>query len=155
MPNRLIFGHDAQIAKWVVKRIPGMEIGEAFGPYTAIGVAAEDGYPLAGFIYHRFRGFDVEISGAAQSPKWAQRGVVHALLHYPFEQMGCERVTMLTARRNKRLGKLLRFLGFTQEGTHPKAYDGHWDALSWGMIRDDWRTGKFGIKQPVEMKEAA
>lgn len=155
MPNRLIFGHDAQIANWVSKRIPGMEIGQAFGPYTAIGVAAQDGYPLAGFIYHRFRGFDVEISGAAQSPRWAQRGVVHALLYYPFEEMGCVRVTMLTAKRNKRARRLLRFLGFVEEGTHALAYDGTYDACSYGLTREAWRAGKFGPRKPVEMKEAA
>lgn len=155
MPNQLIFGHDAKVAAWTAKRIPGMEITEAFGPYTAIGIAAPDGYPLAGFIYHRFRGFDVEISGAAQSPRWAQRGVFHALLHYPFEQMGCQRVTMLIARRNKRLGKLLRFIGFTQEGTHPKAYDGTWDALSFGMTKEAWMNGRFGPRPQIEMKEAA
>ena len=154
MPNRLIFGHDERVAKWTAKRIPGMEITESFGPYTAIGIAAEDGYPLAGFIYHRFRGFDVEISGSAQSPRWAQRGVIHALLHYPFEQMGCVRVTMLMAKRNKKARRLSKFLGFVEEGTHPMAYDGHYDACSYGLLRDVWRVGKFGLR-PVEMKEAA
>lgn len=155
MPNQLIFGHDDRVAKWVAKRIPGMDVGSAFGPYTAIGVAADDGYPLAGFIYHRFRGFDVEISGAAQSPRWAQRGVIHALLQYPFEQMGCVRVTMLTAKKNKRARRLIRYLGFIEEGTHPAAYDGHLDACSYGLMREAWRAGKFGLRQELELKEAA
>lgn len=153
--NRLILGHDAEIAAWVSKRVPRPFDPKNLGPYHAIGVEDAQGSPLAGFVYTRFKGHDVEITGASTSPRWAQRGVICALLHYPFIQMGCVRVTMFTAKRNKRARRVIRRLGFVEEGTHPLAFDGTNDAVSYGLLRDKWLAGKYAHKGDVELKEAA
>lgn len=148
--NQLVFGYDKEIADWVAKRVPRPFDPKNLGPFTAIGVM-QDGKPIAGFVYSRYRkNVDIEITGAAVSPKWARRGICCALLSYPFEQLGCVRVTMITAKKNKRLRKLLKFLGFTEEGTHALAYDGKYDACSYGLTRDVWRAGKFGPRGPKE-----
>lgn len=142
--NRLVFGYDKDVAEWVAKRVPLPFDPKDMGPFTAIGVM-RDGKPIAGFIYSRFNGFDIEISGASVSPQWASRGVCFALLSYPFEQLGCVRVTMKVAKKNKRLRKRLKTtLGFVEEGVHALAYDGKFDACSYGLTRTRWLTGKFG-----------
>lgn len=150
--NRLIFGYDQDIADWVAARVPRPFDPKNLGPFTTIGVMhpSED-RALAGFIYSRFKGHDVEITGAAVSPLWAQRGVFHALLSYPFEQLGCVRVTMITGKKNRRARRLIKFLGFTEEGTHALAYDGKDDACSYGLRRDVWLASKFG---PLGMRAA-
>lgn len=143
--NQLVFGYDQEVAEWVSKRVPRQFEPKNLGPFTTIGVMSE-GKPIAGFIYSRFKGHDIEITGAATSPSWCRRGIICALLSYPFDQLGCVRVTMITAKKNHRARKLIRALGFKEEGTHDLAYDGKNDACSYGLTRATWRDGPFARK---------
>lgn len=117
----LIYGHDAAVAAWVVDQIPHMDMPRE---YAAIGVA-RDGALVAGVIYHNFlpdyRG--IEISMAATSARWATRGVIRALLAYPFEQLGCRWVLTCIPHKNEPALKLNKGLGFVQRGVLPDFYD--------------------------------
>jgi len=148
--NQLVFGYDQEVAEWVSRRVPRPFEPKHLGPFTTIGVM-NDGKPIAGFIYSRFKGHDIEITGAASSPKWCRRGIICALLSYPFEQLGCVRVTMITGKKNYRARKIIKALGFREEGAHALAYDGKQDACSYGLTRSTWRDGKFAPKTTKEL----
>lgn len=128
---KLVFG--PQVVHWVAQRIRN----SSFGPEaTAIGLE-ENGLIVCGVVYSQYSGTDIQMSIAAETPRWCTRGNLRAFFHYPFEQLGCVRVTVLTAKANKRTRKLVEGLGFTLEGVHPKGMpDGVQTALSYGMLRE-------------------
>lgn len=136
---KLICGQDAAVAEWVRVRIPHMAGGD-FGPCVAIGVADEDGRLVAGVVYHGYTelpgGGDIQMSMAADSARWACRGIIRGLLDYPFNQAGCHRVTTITPFTNRRTIKLNVGLGFEVEGRIRRGY-GDDDAIIMGLLRED------------------
>ena len=112
----LVFGEDQLVAEWVARRIP--HVHREFRDFAAIGVW--DGEKLAaGVVYndHQAKYGTLQISMAADSPRWAQRGVIRALLHYPFEQVGVNKVWTATPHENERAIRFNLGIGFTREAT--------------------------------------
>lgn len=127
----LVYGDP--VVRWVVERI------DDFGPVTGcagIGFASS-GRIVAGAVYNNFRGHDIQLSFAAEDPRWAVKGNIRAVFHYPFEQLKCARVTAFTSKANRRARKLIEGVGFKMEGVHPKGWDGRQTAISYGMCRED------------------
>jgi RimJ/RimL family protein N-acetyltransferase len=111
---QLVFGEDRAVADWVMTRIP--HASGVSGDGYAIGV--HDGAALvAGVVYSGFTEDNCEMSIAAETPRWAQRGVIRALLHYPFMQCELRRVTAMVPHDAARTLRFLRGVGFKQEGT--------------------------------------
>lgn len=136
----LILGRDHGVAEWVARQLDGFDHAEDFGLGSAIGIA-KDGVLICGVVYNNFHkgrhGNTVGMTIFASSPKWINRGTLRALFHYPFVQLGCVRVTALTAKRNKRARRFLEGLGFQLEGVSRKAFDGRMDAMIYGLLRDE------------------
>jgi len=129
----LVFGSD--VYNWVVERLPSE--GE-YGEGQAIGFE-RDGRIVAGAIFTNFRGCDVEMSLAAESHYWAKPEVWSVLFDYTYNQLGCDRVTLFIAKKNKRARRLAEHVGFTLEGIHPRALTGGATACSYGMINERCR----------------
>lgn len=91
----------------------------------AVAQIAPNKQPLviAGLLYHDYcalgNGGKIEISMASEDPRWAQKGIIRALLHYPFIQLRCHIVICTTNRTNKRTRKFLEGIGFSERGTVP------------------------------------
>jgi RimJ/RimL family protein N-acetyltransferase len=136
---KLVCGQDAAVAAWVRARIPHMAGGD-FGPCVAIGVEDEDGHLVAGAVYHGYNelpgGGDIQMSMAAESARWARRGVIRGLLDYPFNQAGCHRLTTLTPARNTRALRINAGLGFVREGCIRRGF-GNDHAIIMGLLRED------------------
>lgn len=153
--NRLVFGMDAGVAKWVAERLPHIKTPDRFGPCTAIGIADKDGEPIAGLVYSGFRSksnpIDITLNIASVSPRWAQRATLHAIFSYPFDQLGVVRCTAHIAKKNKRARRFTKGVGFTEEGTLKLAFDGRDDLVIYGLTKDAWLVGPYGplkIKHP-------
>jgi RimJ/RimL family protein N-acetyltransferase len=133
----LVFGQDARVAAFVVQRVPHMDRPQAF---QAIGVADPDGALVAGCIYHNYipAYAGLEISFAASSPRWAQRGVCRALLAYPFQQLGCRRVTTVIPSDNARAIRFNLGIGFVREGTLRHFYAPKRHAVVCGFLAADF-----------------
>ncbi len=136
--TRLVFNDDFAVGEWVARRIPHIGSAREWGGFRAIGVALND-KPIAGAVYNNSRGFDMEISFAADSPRWANRGTIRGILAYPFIQCGCTRLTATIAKRNKRARRLVEGLGFKQEGCLQRGLDGRQDAILYGLQRENCR----------------
>jgi RimJ/RimL family protein N-acetyltransferase len=113
------------IAKWVMERT-NMHRALIPGTYTAIGVVkVGQGEPrvIAGILYHDFARVGsagrIEVSMAADDPGWARRGVISAILHYPFIQANCHVLIATTTRANRRTRKFLGGIGFKERGIIP------------------------------------
>jgi RimJ/RimL family protein N-acetyltransferase len=109
-----------------------------------IGIA-RSGLLIGGVSWYNFDDYSrsITVGIAAISPKWATRQTIGAILHYPFKQLGCHRVTALTAKGNQRSIKLLKGLGFRFEGENRKGWDGYKNSLTFGLLREDAK--KWGI----------
>jgi RimJ/RimL family protein N-acetyltransferase len=127
---RLVCDRQAELLTWAKDRMPLLNIE---GSAAAIGV--EDGEIIAVAVFDRYRGHDIEISFAADSPRWARRGVIRGIFHYPFVQLGCVRLTTITAENNARARRLDEGLGFVLEGIHPNGLAPGVTAVSYGMQR--------------------
>jgi RimJ/RimL family protein N-acetyltransferase len=129
----LVFGADQFIAHWVAQRV--REFNPMHEKYTCIGVA-DDVRLIAGMVYHQYRGHDLVMTFASDSPKWANKGNLGAFFRYPFGQLGCKRVTTFAARKNKRSRKLIEGVGFKLEGVMRKG-NGDQDAMIYGMLAEE------------------
>ena len=127
------------MAEWVGSRIPHVGSGEAFGPCVAIGVSDSEKI-IAGVVYHQYESGigNVQISMAADSPRWATRATIHALLSVPFLQYGCRRVTTITPHTHKRALRFNRGIGFVSEGTLRRFFDDRTHAVICGLLRRDF-----------------
>jgi RimJ/RimL family protein N-acetyltransferase len=135
MVGSVLFGADDLVAAFVKARI--QMLGDSnFRDYTALGVV-KDHKLLGGVVYHAYSGHDIQASYAFESPRWASRDVLRVLFGYPFNQLGCVRMTGLIARKNKHAREMILRLGFTLEGVHRKAADGRQDAISYGMLKSE------------------
>ena len=142
---KLLAGYDPIIAQWVGERLKHVGSGEAFGPCQAIGVTDDLGTEiLAGAVYHGFHPEyrSIEMSFAASNPAWCQRGIVTALMSYPFGQLRCRRVTAVVAEKNRRALRLNQALGFRREGCVRRGF-GNQNAIIMGMLAKEWNESKF------------
>ena len=133
----ILIGADELVAEMVRSRIPQMR-DKSFGQCTAIGVIRR-GVLVGGWVYHRYRGFDVMISAAFDGPGWALPGTIRSLFAYPFHQLGVKRISAWTGKKNRKARKALEDLGFVLEGVCKRGYDGLEDACLYGMCKEDCR----------------
>tara|TARA_R110000868_G_scaffold86238_1_gene241942 strand:+ start:197 stop:622 length:426 start_codon:yes stop_codon:yes gene_type:complete len=120
--TQLVFNRDDELAQWAEITYP--DCAPLSRPLTSIGIANSKGEILGVAIYHNFRQNDVEVTFITTTPRWATLGNVRALLHYPFIQLGVQRMTAITGKSNKKARKFLSGIGFLLEGTHPYAAKG-------------------------------
>ena len=133
---QLVYGADAIVAAWVAARMPNFDDDDSFGVCTGIGVVEGDKL-IAGAVFHDYRGHNIEISFAADDARWATRKHIRAIFAYPFNQLGCVRLTTITSKKNARARKLDEGLGFRIEGVIRKGYDGKQDAIIYGMLKHE------------------
>ena len=150
---KLVLGQDQAVAAWVARKI-GFDDPDFFGPCSAILVADNDDTALAGVVFSGFRDVykSIEISCAADSPRWATRGVIHALLAYPFDQLGCERVQVTIPLRNERARRFCKGIGFTQEGIMRRGF-GRDHAVVMSLLRHEYARLFKRKKRNVEAEE--
>lgn len=150
MVGSLLYGADAAVAEFVKQQIPQMRNLE-WGPHTAIGVVRR-GKLAGGVVFFRFRGFDIEMAAAFVERGWALPETIRGLAAYPFEQLGVQRVTAITGRKNRKARAALRALGFVEEGKCIRGLDGREDAMILGLLREKCKwikeNGKRLISSP-------
>jgi len=133
------------LGQWLLDRLPHLEPVPNF---RAIGIADGSGalVAVAGYYNYSERYRSIEMAFATETPKWATRGAVHALLAYPFVQCGCARATLIIPSRNKRARRFVERLGFVLEGKARQAFLDD-DAMIYGMLAAEaqrWLTRPGG-----------
>ena len=112
---------DEAIARWVLGRLdPDSQPKLVAGMYYALGVVNADNKIVAGIVYSNYSkmgsGGSIEIAVAADDPRWCQKGILRAWMHYPFIQQNCHIMIAMMKLRNKRVRKLASGLGFQVVG---------------------------------------
>lgn len=110
---------------------------DAFSPpYTTIGVVDRAGRIVGGWVFNGYTGPNVEVSLAGRGA--IARGVLRAVAHYVFQQLGCRRATAHIKSRNVRALLQAERGGWRREGMHAGwFYDD--DAVSLGITRETCR----------------
>lgn len=139
----MMFFGDETVSEWVRKRAP--EPIESYGEHISVGIADAEGKLIAGVVYNNYSQGNIELSIASISPLWATKHRIESILGYPFKQLGCRRLTAVTARDNHRIRDFLKRLGFMHEGTLHDALE-RGDAVIYGMtkryfLRSKWNNG--------------
>lgn len=134
------------LRKWLEKRIPYVSMGD---DSVCIGVW-RNGVLTAVAGFNNYRKVDIELSFAADNPKWATRQTIQGILAFPFIQLETQRCTCMVLKSNRRVRKLLTGIGFKEEGRHGHAGPQLETMLSYGMTRQKYMERYFdGKKEPA------
>lgn len=122
---------------WIEQRVPEYKSGKHT---VCVGVERE-GKLVAVIAWDSFReGISVDVSIAADSPRWATRQTIATLLMYAFGQLRVKRINSYCRKGNKRARRLNTGLGFVQEGKLRDACDNNEPLILFGMTRKDFVT---------------
>jgi RimJ/RimL family protein N-acetyltransferase len=142
--RKVIANQDERVARWVAERMPIFEFGST--PYTAIGLANETGALLAGVVYQNYTKTDIHMHVAALAGKrWLCRAFIGEGFRYPFEQLGCARVTGLVPGGNLEAQRFDEHLGFVLEGRIRRILPNGDDLVVYGMLREECRWLEVGL----------
>lgn len=127
-----------ELAAWAARRIPHVE---SFGPCWACGVVRRRSL-AAVVVFHTFDPLTgtVQVSMAADDPRWATRQTIGAILRIGFDRLGApmRKVYAATPSTNKRAQGALERIGFTREGTLRHHYGPRVHGVCYGMMRDEF-----------------
>lgn len=99
------------IGNYVSRKLYG-EPGK-FTDFTAMGVMDGD-KAIAGMLFYDFdrAAGVIQVSGAADTPRWLTKPVLWEMFHYPFDEIGCQALVMRVDPEDRRLGRILTAYGF-------------------------------------------
>lgn len=127
---------DHRLAEWIANRIPGMSAVDLQRHAATVGIVSKGELIAAMACGGKERG-NVEITFAADSPKWATRATIAKLMHWPFVQLDCHRVTTRIAASNARAIRFNEGIGFRREGVIREGWGPGEDAILLGLLRDE------------------
>lgn len=101
-------------------------------------VLQKDGETIAAVLYAEFNGANVFVHLAGTPGRhWLTRDFLYWGFHYPFEQLGCQRITCLVEASNAASQQFCEHIGWTKEFVHPRAASDGGDLISYRMFRED------------------
>jgi RimJ/RimL family protein N-acetyltransferase len=134
MPTRIV-SDPARVYAFVTQHMPMQAVSGMKG----LGLE-RDGQLIAGVLYEGFTGRNVWMHVAAEpGKKWMTREYLRYCFHYPFNEMGVDRVSGYVAASNADARKLDEHLGFKPEATLRGAAPDGSDVILYVMWRDDCR----------------
>lgn len=157
---KLIFASDDKmkqnLAQWVKERT-FMHRDLIPGTFECIGVAhidpvAQKSRVIAVCLFHDYfrlgDGGKIEVSMAADDPKWAQPGMIRAILSYPFVQLDCHVLVATTNKTNKRTRRFLEGINFKEKGVIPNRPYAD-DTMIYALRREDAQKwlGKIKVRE--------
>ena len=94
-------------------------------------------------IFNDIRVFqDVWLTIYTNDKHWCNRRVLKAIFYIAFNFLGCRRASVRVDATNKKSRKLVKRLGFKQEGVLREFEDNGNDGLIYSMLKNEcqWRT---------------
>jgi hypothetical protein len=134
---KIVTGCADYVGPWVFR-----EIGKIWypGSGTALGWVNPAGDLVAGVTFTGYDGANIWLDAAAlPKARWADRRALWAVFHYPFEQLGCVRVSSLVPEENKVAQKFNESAGLVHEATLSRAAPNNGDMRVYRMFREDCR----------------
>ena len=118
--------------------------GEAKAPDGTICAVADAGAIIAAVIFNNFdpSGGTIELSAAADDPRWMTRPVLFDLFNYAFGQMQCQAVVTRVDPDDRRLGRIFPAYGFTRYDI-PRLRGRNKGEAIFLLTEEDWRANGF------------
>jgi RimJ/RimL family protein N-acetyltransferase len=99
-----------------------------------------DGELVAGVLYEGYNHHNIWMHVAAEpGKKWLNREFLRYCFHYPFVELGCNRVSGYVEAQNADARRFDEHLGFQQEAVLQGAASDGGDVILYVMRRDDCR----------------
>jgi RimJ/RimL family protein N-acetyltransferase len=153
----LATGKDELVAEWIARRIPYMR-GASLGPCTAFHVKDDHGERILGAVaFHGYRPEfrAIEWTAAADTARWLSPKIINTIMRYPFEQLGCRRITALIAESNHRSRDFQERFGFKREGRLRRFINAREDMLIFGLLASDWKKSDFNLQRTNNVAKPA
>lgn len=127
------------------------EAGTFFNPECDRVIARVDDETdelLGGVIYTGFKGFgsSIGLHVAGFDPRWIDRDMLWITFAYPFEQLGCVKITATVPTRNQKAVLFNRKLGFVEEARVANLFPDGSDLSIMTMRKEDCRWLKRGSR---------
>ncbi|HCZ48109.1 MAG TPA: hypothetical protein DCZ11_03775, partial [Gammaproteobacteria bacterium] len=99
----------------IVARHPAAK-GRAWAGAKAIGIIDGRDRLAAAAVFHDWRpeAAVIDFSCVSWAPRWLTRGVLHAIMAYPFEQLECQAVHSVTDPANTHIRRMAQAVGATE-----------------------------------------
>lgn len=135
----MVWGIDQQVADAMVSKFPHVEkVGGWNSALRAVGFQNKAGDIVGGIVMTRFDGNDATLSIWSGDSRFLTRDNITALFGWCFQHKGLNRLSVQVQGSNKRSQKLVKGLGFVQEGTIRGGWDdGTDDKHLYGMLRHE------------------
>ncbi len=134
MKYKLVPNDTKEVEDWVASRVNA----RGFGDCTAIGFY-DEAELIAGVVFSEYRKTDVMVSVATERRDVFHKEILEYLFSYPFQQLGCNRITAFAEVSNKVSNNQLKRLGFVLEGTLREITHDCKDGHLYGMLRRECR----------------
>jgi|TARA_Y100000034_G_C6821333_1_gene369919 hypothetical protein len=141
----IVTGQDHAVAAWVAERLPDLNVygGELnTETYRAIGVTI-GGVPAAGVVYFNKTITGIEMAVASDNPRAWTPAFMFSIFSYPFDQLGCQRITVTVRVKNKRSRRLIEGAGFKLEGRLRRWMSDGTDAHVYSYLADEFRESRW------------
>ncbi len=111
---------------------------------TAMSVMDDNGRLLAAMVYYDYdeKAGVIQVSGAAETPRWLTRPILREMFSFPFDQLKCQAVVMRVDPDDKRLGRMLPAYGF-EKNTLKRLRGRDRDECLYVLYDDVWRANGF------------
>ncbi len=128
---------------WIVSRVPHMH-GGTFGQCAAAGVVV-NGVMAAGVVFHEWQPEyrTMQLSMAADSPRWASPDVLRGLFRYAFVRAGVNKLWTCTPHTNTRALKFNLGIGMKQEAMLRHHFGPKSHAAICSMTAAEWQRSKW------------
>ena len=122
-----------------IKRYTAHKLGNISGDAVGIGVCHKDVLVCACLYFnHSYKNSDIEMSLVSDEPRIFTTEALKGFLGYPFNQIRCNRITAKVEAKNTVCRRLLKKIGFVEEGVLREASQGN-DLVIYGLLRSDYR----------------
>ena len=154
----LITDRSESLGRWVATRLPHVGNTDSFGDFAAIGVATGEGpddrLMAAVVMFDIHPGFErCQVSAATADPRWASRATLRAVLAVPFMEYGLNRIWTVFPAPLTRVGRFLKAVGFTPEGTLRDHFGKGTSGAVWRMHARDYER-LYWAEKPETRKAA-
>lgn len=107
-------------------------------------VVAKGDRPLGAVVFHNYSPESgvMEMSAAADSPKWLTRAALKAMHRYIFEDAGCQLAVMRVSEKNKRMLRIAEAFGYSPFRI-PRLRGRDEAEVVLTLGDDEWKEGRF------------
>ena len=130
----LTFEQNPVLRDWLCQRL---EIPRLQQDSKTIAVI-DEARILAVVAYSAFNGHDCQVSVAGEG-HWLSRYTIPVFFKYPFNQLGCRRMTAFCRDSNDRVQRFAVKFGFKREGILRSYFEDGADCHIFGLLKEDCR----------------